>query len=252
MLAIIDKTFIWRNSMTPNILLFLLLFLSSYPQHSNAQGIQSISSIQEAIEQYISSQLATNTDYKIRHSRLDRRLALSLCNKPLNIFNPRDALQPGRNSIVVKCNGEKTWHIYTSVNISIYQNVIVLTHAVRRGEIFDASALQLEKRELSALRSGFFSTPEPILNQQATRNLSAGTVMTQSHYTKAKLIKRGERVYITTNRPHLHISMAGIAMMDGVKGQNIRVKNLTSHHIVHGVVTRPGQVVVFDPDANKY
>ncbi len=239
--------------MNPTILLFIALFLSSYSQHSIAKEIQSIFSIQEAIEQYISTHLATNTDYKIRHDRLDRRLTLSLCNKPLEIINLIGTLQPGRNSIGVKCNGEKRWIIYTSVSISVYQDVIVLTHPLRRGDIFNASALQLARKEISTLRSGFFSTAEHILNQQATRNLSAGTVITQSHYTKAKLIKRGDRVYITTRLPHLHISMAGIAMMDGAKGQNIRVKNLTSQQIVQGVVTSPGQIVVFSShNANKH
>jgi flagella basal body P-ring formation protein FlgA len=59
-----------------------------------------------------------------------------------------------------------------------------------------------------------------------------------------KLIKRGERVNIRTSNQNLVISMAGIAMMDGIKGQNIRIKNIKSKQIVHATVEKPGQVVV--------
>jgi flagella basal body P-ring formation protein FlgA len=225
-------------------LIILLLSLCSYTLLSHASQIQSITSIKEAIDSFIASNLAKNTDYKIRHSHLDKRLKLSLCSEALDIFSHIGSIKAGRNSIGVKCNGDKKWTIYSSVNISIYKEVIVLTQPVRRGDIFSNSLFHQEKREISTLRSGFFTTPNPIINKQATRNLSAGTVITQTNFVEAKLIQRGEKVYITTNSPNLAISMAGIAMMDGVKGQNIRVKNLKTQQIVLGTVIKPGQVTV--------
>ncbi len=229
---------------TIKLLITTFFLISSYAQQSIAAPVQSVASMQQAIDDYIASSLTKNTDYKIRHSHLDKRLKLSFCGKPLEIFNTIGSLKPGRNSLGVKCDGKKRWTVYTSVNISIYKDVIVLRRAVRRGEIFNPSDLQLEKKDVATLRSGFISAADAVINKQATRNLSAGTVITRSKFIEAKIIKRGERVTITTSSPHLNISMAGIALMDGVKGQNISVKNSKSQQIVQGTVTRPGQIVV--------
>jgi len=62
--------------------------------------------------------------------------------------------------------------------------------------------------------------------------------------TEPKLIKRGEKVIIKVNSPNLEISVAGIALMDGVKNQNIRIKNIKSKQIVQATVVKQGQVVV--------
>lgn len=226
------------------LLLVILFIISSYAQSSVAATIQSVASIQAAIDDYIALNLTSNIEYKIRHSHLDKRLKLSFCSQPLEIFNTIGSLKPGRNSIGVKCEGEKRWTIFTSVIIRQYKNVVILRQAIRRGEIFNASLIQLEKREVSTLRSGYILDPDIIIKKQATRNLSAGKVITPLNFSEAKIIKRGERVTITTSQANLSISMAGIALMDGVKGQLIKVKNSKSQQIIQGTVSRPGQIVV--------
>ena len=115
---------------------------------------------------------------------------------------------------------------------------------MRRGEIFSKNSLKIEKKDISTLRSGYLTNPMNLIHKQATRNLSAGMVVTQSNFTEAQIIKRGERVNITVNNPNFELSMAGIAMMNGIKGQNIKVKNIKSQQIIQATVTKPGQVVV--------
>ena len=226
------------------LLLATFFVISSCAQNSIASTIQSVASIQAAIDDYIAISMTRNIEYKIRHSHLDKRLKLSFCSNPLEIFNTIGSLKPGRNSIGVKCEGEKRWTIYTSVNISLYKDVIVLSQAVRRGDIFNSSLLHVEKRDVSTLRSGFILDPGQIINKQAVRNLSAGAVITPLNFSEAKIIKRGERVTITTSQANLSISMAGIALMDGIKGQRIKVKNSKSQQIIQGTVSKPGQVIV--------
>jgi flagella basal body P-ring formation protein FlgA len=221
-----------------------ILLLISPTQQSCASQFQSIASIQQAARKYITANLNSSIDYKFKLGKIDSRLKLALCSKALDISTPKGELKAGRNSIGVRCHSKKKWAIYTSVIIHIYQKVVVLSRPIKRGELYISNSLAIEKREISSLRSGFFINPENIINKQASRNLNAGTVISQSNITEPKLIKRGEKVTINISSPNLTISAAGIALMDGIKNQNIRIKNITSKQIIQATVVKQGQVVV--------
>jgi len=237
-------TFFWRNLMKKLTVLLAILLLLIQPQTSYASKFQSIASIHNATRQYINDSLNTSIDYKFRLGQIDSRLKLPLCSEPLEIFTAKNTLKAGRNSIGVKCNSKKKWSIYTSAIISIYKNVIVLSQPVKRGDFFNENILQFEKRDISGLHAGFFTDPTNIINKQATRNLSIGSVISQSNITEPKLIKRGERVTINLSSRNFEINVAGIALMDGIKNQNIRIKNITSKQIIQATVVKQGLVVV--------
>ncbi len=226
-------------------LILLILLLTIYSQHISASSkTQSISSITKAVHHFITTSLSLNTDNKIKLSQIDSRLKLPHCTKPLEIFTHSDSIKPGRNSIGVRCNNKKKWTIFTTASISLFKDVIVLSQPIRRGEIFSENNIQHEKRDISTLRTGYLTDSSKIINKQATRNLSMGRVINNSNYTEPRLIKRGEKVYINISSPNLNISATGVALMDGIKGQNIRVKNLKSQQIVQATVVQSGQVRV--------
>lgn len=226
------------------ITLLLSLTFATYAQLSSASQIQTPESIQAAVKNFIATSLSSNTEYKIKLGNIDQRLRLPNCTESLVIFSQNDSLKPGRNSIGVKCNSIKKWTIYTTAVIHIYKDVAVLSQPIKRGEIFSDNMLHIEKRDISKLRSGFISNIQKIINKQATRNLMPGITITKSNYTEPKLIKRGEKINIKTSIPNLDISVSGIALMDGIKGQNIRVKNINSKQIVQATVVQQGLVVV--------
>ncbi len=216
----------------------------SYLQPVVASKLQAPLSIQKAIRLYIASSLPSDTEYTLKLSQIDNRLKLPLCPKALEIFTHSQSIKPGRNSIGVRCNYTQKWTIYTTAIINIYKDVIILSQPIRRGEIFHASILKTEKREISTLRSGFITDPVLITYKQATRNLRLGTVINKSNLTEPKLIKRGDHVTITAGFSNLQISVTGIAMMNGIKNQNIKVKNLKSQQIIQATVIKKGLVAV--------
>jgi len=200
--------------------------------------------IQEAVKQYVASQLSSNIDYELKVGQLDSRLKLPPCHQPLNVFTHMDTIKPGRNSIGVSCPDKKKWTIYTTAIVQIYRNVIVLSQPVRRGEKVDKSNLEFKKKDISNLRMGYFTDLAPLLNKQYSKNLSPGAVINASNITEPKLIKRGEKVTITASSSNLSISMAGVALMDGKKNQNIKVKNLKTKQIIQATVVSRGKVMV--------
>lgn len=226
-----------------NFILGIMLLISYIPL-SKASQFQSIASIQKASRYYIMSNLPPSTNYKLTFRQIDNRLKLPLCGTALTVFTHKASLKAGRNSIGVKCDSNKKWTIYTTAIINIYKDVIVLSQPIKRGEFFTKNILQIQKKEVSTLRSGFFTDTKNILNKQASRNLNLGAVITRPNVKEPKLVKRGEKVTINISSPNLDISVTGVALMDGIKNQNIRIKNINSKQIVQARVVEQGKVVV--------
>ena len=224
-------------------ILYLCLLMGYLPP-INAANLQSPDSIQTAVRHYIAKTLPTDTEYQLKLNPIDHRLKLSLCTQPLHIFTHNRPLKAGRNSLAIQCNHQKKWLIYNTVILNIYKQVITLSQPIRRGELFNADILSYEKKEVSKLRSGFITHKADIINKQATRHLSIGTVITQANITEPKLIKKGDHITITAQLPNLEISVAGVAMMDGKKNQIIRVKNLKTQQVIQATVIEKGHVTI--------
>jgi flagella basal body P-ring formation protein FlgA len=230
--------------MIKNILLILALtFIASVTAYAE-QGSQSHESIAEAVRGFIAQNINLPGEYEVNLTPLDSRLNLPQCAEPLEAFTSNGLIKAGRMTVGVRCNVEKKWSIFTSAIIKIYQMVVVLSQPIQRGEIFTRQHLAIEKREVSNLREDFATQIEQIENKQATRQLNTGTVISPRNLAEPKMVKRGDKVVISTAKPEFSIRMNGTAMMDGTKGQLITVKNQNSGRIINATVIEPGLVSV--------
>ncbi|MGZ5049744.1 MAG: flagellar basal body P-ring formation chaperone FlgA [Methylobacter sp.] len=231
--------------MTKSILFILALaFICPAVVRAEEQAWQSHESIAEAVQTYIAQNINLPDEYELTLIPLDNRLNLPQCAEPLDAFTTTDVIKPGRLTVGVRCNKEKKWSIFTSAIIKTYQMVVVSTRLIQRGEIVTPQHLAVERREVTNLREDFVTQKEQIENKQAARQLDAGTILSPRHFVEPKLIKRGDKVIISTAKADFSIKMSGIAMMDGVKGQMISVKNQSSGRIINATVVEPGLVSV--------
>lgn len=226
--------------------LFILALAFIFPAavHAEEQAWQSHESIAEAVQAYIVQNINLPDEYELTPIPLDSRLRLPQCSEPLEAFTTTDVIKAGRTTVGIRCNKEKKWSIFTSVIIKTYQRVVVSTRLIQRGEIVSPQHLAIERREVSNLREDFVTQMEQIENKQAARQLDAGTILSPRHFVEPKLVKRGDKVIISTTKADFSIKMNGIAMMDGVKGQMISVKNQSSGRIINATVVEPGLVSV--------
>lgn len=225
-------------------LLSLAPILALFSQTVMTSQFQSNESIEAVTRDFLAAKITHIKDYQIIIDPLDRRLKLSECNNPLQAFTQSDRIKFGRFSVGIRCTTENSWTIYNSAKIIAYEKIITLKQPIRRGEIITRTHLAHEKIELSRVRQGFFTDFSQIINQQATRYLPTGTVLTPKHLTTPRLIRRGEKVTISAKSKQIDIQMTGFALMDGTKGQRIRVRNEKSQRIIEATVIQPGLVVV--------
>lgn len=232
--------------MLKNILVLLMpTFALVTPVHAEQQ-FQPHESIYGLVNDYIARHINTTGEYEIDPAPLDSLLKLPACSESLEAFTTADVIKPGRNSIGVRCNADKKWFIFVTATVKVYQQVLVLTQPIQRGEIMTPRHFSLEKRDVSRLNDDFVTQPEQIENKQATRHLPAGAIVGAKNFVDPKLIKRGDKVVISAIQPSFSIRMTGQAMMDGTQGQLIRVKNQNSGRIISATVIEPGLVSVND------
>ncbi len=216
-----------------------------------AGKFQDLQAVQNLFKTFLDTQLAKNVavtdDVTISYqlSKLDNRLKLPACAQRPEVFVPKGPLKAGRNTLGIRCRANKGWTIYSSVTIKMIKPVLVMAQSLNRGEQLTKQHLRYQKMDIGLLRQGYLSNPEAILNKQAKRYLSAGTLVNPRFFEAPDLVKRGEIVKIQAKSPSFQISMAGIALMSGKKGQNIRVKNIASKRIIQARVAKPGLVTIF-------
>jgi len=207
-------------------------------------AFQSHESIYAAVNDYIAQHINIVSEYEISITPLDKLLKLPACSEALETFSPGEALKAGRASIGVRCNDPNRWSIFTSAAIKLYQEVLVLTQPVQRGELITRQHLALEKRDVTRLRDDFVTQVEQIVNKQAIRPLAQGSVVSPRSLAEPRLIKRGDKVVISAEQSAFSIKMNGTAMMNGSKGQLIPIKNQNSGRIINATVIEPGVVSV--------
>jgi flagella basal body P-ring formation protein FlgA len=171
------------------------------------------------------------------------RLNLPLCSQPIQAFTP-NPLKTGRMSVNVRCNAGKKWAIFVPVMITPFEQIVISTQPLQMGEKLTERHITLARKDVSQLHGNYLTQVAQVLNKQAVRMLPVGTVVMLKDLVEPKLVKRGERVMITSERSGIAIKMNGIAQSDGSRGQMIRVKNQNSERIINATVTDSGQVSV--------
>ena len=228
--------------MIKNSFVVLALALGVFTPSHAEEKFQSLNSIYEFVKNTVASNINAS-EYEISVIPLDSLLKLPECTVPLEAFKTT-GIKAGRTAIGVRCTAEKKWSIFTAADIKIFETIVVLSRPVQRGEIITKADLAIEKRDVSKLGGDFISQTEQIENKQAARQIPAGAILGSRSFIEPLAIKRGDKIIISSIQTGFAIRMSGVAMMDGTKGQFIRIKNENSGRIISATVIEPGLVSV--------
>lgn len=181
---------------------------------------------------------------KVTTARLDRRLRLNACDKPLTAYDSPNGLRPGRNAVGVRCDGNKPWKIYVSTNIATLESVVIAARAVSRGQLLTANDLKNEMHDTSRIHKAYYTDLESLLGMKAKRSIAAGRVLDANLVQRRQLVKRGTSVHILAGEGPLQVRMKGKALDNGARGERVRVRNLSSGREVTGEVIASGVIQV--------
>ena len=204
-----------------------------------------------AVDEHVRSHLEGKVDVDERFDIHTRWQGDILLDAPIGrvSFKVRPVSpNPFRGPSVVRAEilvNERTEKVLTmTVDTRFYKNVLVTTRAVRRGTLFADDMVELEERDVTNLRHGYFSNIAALSGMQARRPVGAGAVVNERHVELIPVVKRGDGITMMAQSPNMQILANGVALQDGGMGEHIRVKNTDSGKIVIGQVVNAGTVQV--------
>ena len=180
----------------------------------------------------------------ITSGKLDARLRLKACDKPLQTFLPKGSRDIGQTTVGVRCTGSKAWSLHVPIRVSMYKNIAVSAKLLNRGQLLQKSDIKLKNVDLATLPQGYIDDLSDLIGQKLKRRLSPGTAFTPNSVEKPERVKRGQRVTILARSGSMEVRMTGKALAGGAIGDRIRVVNIKSKKKREGIITQSGEVKV--------
>lgn len=221
------------------------ILLLTTPTLAAQRPRQSLESIEKTAREFVKSHFGNLQHVQVEGETLDTRLRLSACAKALEAFWPPGAAKQGNTSVGVRCTDNHPWSLYVPLRIAVYKQVWVSSRPLQRGELVEAQDLRLELRNVATLMQGYTLDKAVLQGHKLKRTTREGQVLTPRMVETPKTIKRGQAVTLVAHTQGMEVRMSGTALTDGVLGELIKVRNLSSRRVVEGEVIGPGTIRVW-------
>ncbi|MBI3560104.1 MAG: flagellar basal body P-ring formation protein FlgA [Gammaproteobacteria bacterium] len=189
---------------------------------------QSIQQLQQTAEKFIRAAHQPVDELHIKFGYIDKRLRLPHCDEPLQGYFPDQRLTLGSTLVGVQCAGLRSWKVVIPVVIRAYGPVVITNEPLSKDTLLSSANLRVVRQELTDNFGGSFSKPEAIEGMVLKQSITKDTVLSPLLVKPKRLVLRGEAITILAEYQALVIHAQGIALMDGHRGDLIRVQNSRS------------------------
>jgi flagella basal body P-ring formation protein FlgA len=202
--------------------------------------------VQAAAEHFISEGLTDSAKHYVTAARLDSRLRLQACEKPLETFAPNSVSNTGKVTVGVRCTGSTEWTLFVPVSVEVEVPVLVLRRALPRRAPVEAMDVEPQIRRLPGSAANFITDVASLRGHRLKRALPAGAPLTIDALAPDVLVRRGQQVTLLASIGSVEIRAQGQALSEGGVYDRVRVQNVTSLKVVEGVVESASTVRVGD------
>lgn len=207
--------------------------------------------LQRSIDQFMRgysdkllSRYGENARIRYSVSGLDNRLKLSGCPAPLSVEAKEQSQLSARLNLQVSCPQGNGWSIYVPVDLSVRLPVVVATRPLGYNETITAGDVRLSEADITSLYGQYLTDLDAAVGMSAKRTIPQGSVLQTQQLNAPLMVHRGEAVVIRAETGIVSVKMTGIAMTDGRRGEQIRIKNKATSRVVEAKVVAPGEAVV--------
>jgi len=216
---------------------FLLLLLFAPLVFAISSHFEDHQEIKNEAHSYLVSKLDTKkVEYSVEIQNIDSRLKLKKCPSFIEIKLTQADVKPGKNTLNIQCKSSTPWRIFMTAQVKIFSYALVSKQPLNKGHLIKENDLKLEKIQLTGLRSAYLSDVKQAINHVLKKRVNRGGIISVNNLSKPTLINRGDNVTIIAKNNGFQISMKGVALMAGSKGDKIKVKNIKTKKIIQGIV----------------
>ena len=122
--------------------------------------------------------------------------------------------------------------------------VFVLAEDKSKGEKITKSDLILSM-EKNFLTREAFEKVTPALGKILKRSLKKGTILKKNHLKPDWLVYKNQKITIENSIGKIKVTMEGIALKNGVKGDRVLVRNISSNKTIEGYVNDDKKITIF-------
>jgi len=157
---------------------------------------------------------------------------------------PRGMKRLGRVTAYVTLyrDGREVRNLWASAWIKVYGEAVVALKPLRMKRRITASDVRLARIEVASLADAAVSIDE-VVGMVVRRPLPAGAVVKKSYLRPVRLIRRGDRVSISSGDGRFRVRTRGIAVEDGYEGSVVTARTASGRE-VSGRVAGPGSITV--------
>jgi flagellar basal body P-ring formation protein FlgA len=174
-------------------------------------------------------------------SEIDPRIIIHDCEIPLIADIPEQHSSHNIN-VKISCTGTEPWQLFIAARVNITVPVVVAKMNISKGSMLDDANLTITQLDQSRIRGEVYDQLNEFVGAKSTRNISTGMPLNKRNIC---LVCKDESVTIFIDHHGLQLKAQGIALNDGILGQEISIKNKRSGKIINARVAALNKVEVF-------
>lgn len=210
---------------------------------AKAADVQDWTKIYTAAENLILQNLDQNIQNpKITLKELTSASAFPACKGPTDMSLVKTT---SRTNVSVKVRCESpVWQVYIIGQIQGNLPVLISATTLSRLQTLSEDQVTLTQMPLSKVPREFYSHKADVLGLRMKVNLGPKRILRPNHLLPALWARKDQPIAISTQEGSIKITLNGIALKDGVQGERIPVRNLSSNRILYGHLQAPNLVVI--------
>jgi len=216
-----------------------LLFFSGHVCAASTVVIKS-----ETIKAYVRTYIENNMSWPKSVVRVEFPAGVSdlkLTGKKITcrVLSRRNEDFIGNSSFTVRCyeNGTFLKGKTVRVRIDVLMDVVVSTKFLHRNIKIERGDVNLVEKWFDRLPSNIISNPDAVVGMKLRTNVKANAEITGNMVRSIPMVKRGKPVKIIFENGPMRITTIGMSEQDGMHGDLIKVRNLSSKNMIYARVT---------------
>ncbi|MEA3486369.1 MAG: flagellar basal body P-ring formation chaperone FlgA [Thermodesulfobacteriota bacterium] len=198
----------------------------------------------ETIKTYVRTYIEKNMPWPKGAVRVEfpvRISDLSLKGKKITcrVLSRRNEDFIGDSSFTVRCYENHTFlnRKTVRVRIEVLMDVVVSTRSLHRNIQISRDDVKLLKRWFYRLPSKIISNPDMVVGMKLRTNVKPNAEITGNMVKSIPMVKRGKPVRIVFENGSMRITTIGLSEQDGMCGELIKARNVSSKKVIYVRVT---------------
>lgn len=146
--------------------------------------------------------------------------------------------------LVVTIDGTRFRTIPLRYSVRVFQDVIITTRPLERGDRLASSDFRRERQEITSLDAAPVSGLAAPSDLELLHRTSPGTVLTATNTRRATLVEARAIVTVHYRSETIQLRTLGKALDAGARGDVVRIQNLDSERVVTARVVGPSAVEI--------